>query len=148
MLNKSSVFLAVIAVSCLLAGCAGPEQKLGRGIDNLAEIFRFGEVRRSIEQTASVWLARPIAHRWFLHGVDRSIERTCIGFYEVLTFPIPNHPPLDYGPIMRPADPVYPDTYKPNAGMSSSYSPTPRSVSVAETSRRIIPGSRFRIFDN
>ena len=84
----------------------------------------------------------------FIHGVDRSVERTCIGFYEVLTFPIPNHPPLDYGPIMRPANPVYPDSYKPNAVMSSSYSPDASLGFSGGDVAPIIPGSRFRIFDN
>lgn len=138
----------MIAVSCLLAGCAGPEQKLGRGIANSAEMFRFGEVRRSIEQTEVFGSPNQSRTVGFIHGVDRSVERTCIGFYEVLTFPIPNHPPLDYGPIMRPADPVYPDSYKPNAVMSSSYSPDASLGFSGGDVAPIIPGSRFRIFDN
>ena len=34
------------------AGCTGPEQKLGRGLDNTFEIVRWGELRRSVEQNA------------------------------------------------------------------------------------------------
>ena len=34
------------------AGCAGPEQRLGSGINNLTEFARLGEMRPSIEQNA------------------------------------------------------------------------------------------------
>ena len=41
-------------------------------------------------------------------------ERTGVGIYEVVTFPFPNHSPMNYDPIFLPANPVYPDSYKPN----------------------------------
>jgi len=34
------------------SGCAGPEKKLGRGLNNITEFVRLGEIQRSIEQTA------------------------------------------------------------------------------------------------
>jgi putative exosortase-associated protein (TIGR04073 family) len=148
MLNKSSVFLPLVAVSCLLAGCAGPEQKLGRGINNTAEVFRFGEVRRSIEQTAIFGSPDQSRTIGFIHGMDRSFERVGAGLYEVVTFPIPNHSPGDYGPIMRPADPVYPDSYKPNWVITSTLQPDASLGFGGGDVMPFIPGSRFRIFDN
>ena len=38
---------AVVACAVVLAGCAGPERKLGRGINNMLEFTRGGEIRRS-----------------------------------------------------------------------------------------------------
>jgi putative exosortase-associated protein (TIGR04073 family) len=148
MLNKSSVFLPAIAVSCLLVGCAGPEQKLGRGISNTAEVFRFGELRRSIEQTEVFGSPDQMRTVGVIHGMDRSLERIGVGLYEVVTFPIPNRVPLDYSPIMRPADPVYPDSYKPAAGMSSTYQPDAALGFSGGDVAPLIPGSRFRIFDD
>jgi hypothetical protein len=37
-------------VALLGVGCAGPEQKLGRGMSNAGEIVRLNEMQRSIEQ--------------------------------------------------------------------------------------------------
>ena len=48
-----------------------------------------------------------------MHGLNRSFERTGVGLYEIFTFPIPNYAGGDYGPIMRPTGPVYPDSYRP-----------------------------------
>ena len=46
-------FLALAALAAVFtSGCAGPEQKLGRGLSNTFEIARMGEMRRSVEQTA------------------------------------------------------------------------------------------------
>jgi hypothetical protein len=52
MLKKSFVLLPVVVLSCLVAGCAGPEHLLGRGMNNMTEFCRFGEIDRSFEQTA------------------------------------------------------------------------------------------------
>ena len=47
-----SLSIASAAVALLAVGCAGPEQKLGRGFNNLTEFARMGELRRGVEQTA------------------------------------------------------------------------------------------------
>ena len=45
-------FLAIAALAAVFtAGCAGPEQKIGRGVSDSLEFTRLGEMRRSIEQT-------------------------------------------------------------------------------------------------
>ena len=46
-------FLAIAALAAVFtSGCAGPEQKLGRGMSDTFEFARMGDMRSSIEQTA------------------------------------------------------------------------------------------------
>jgi putative exosortase-associated protein (TIGR04073 family) len=148
MLKKSSLYLSLAAIAFVVAGCAGPEEKLGRGLNNLGEFARGGELRRSIEQDAIFGAPADGPAVGFIHGVDRSFERTFAGAYEVLTFPIPNHSPSDYGPIFHPADPVYPDSYKPNWIADTTLAPDSSLEFSGGDIAPFIPGSRFRIFDN
>ena len=101
-----SLFLAGIAL--VVSGCAGMEHKLGRGINNITEIPRGGEVRRSMEQTAFFRSPDEAYTTGFIHGFNRSLARTFVGAYEIITAPFP-----PYDPVIFPADPVYPDSYKP-----------------------------------
>src|ERR1039457_2558758 len=88
--------LIAVAAALFAAGCTGPEQKLGRGLSNTFEVVRWGELRSSIELNA----VEPIpgtGYFGFLHGFDRSLQRTGIGLLEVVTFPVPTptYKPLD-----------------------------------------------------
>jgi putative exosortase-associated protein (TIGR04073 family) len=148
MLNKISIMLSAIVLSCLVAGCAGPEQKLGRGVNNLGEFARGGEIRRSFEQTAVFGSPDQSYTTGLFHGFDRSVERTFVGAYEVLTFPIPNHAQRNYGAIIHPADPVYPESYKPNWLSDAILSPDTSLGFAGGDIAPIIPGSRFHVFDN
>src|SRR5665213_1647732 len=145
MRNKAFGFLSMIAVSALFVGCAGPEQKLGRGINNMVEFGRMGEIRRSIEQTAVFGSPDQSMTTGLIHGVDRSFARTAAGFYEVLTFPIPNYSPGDYGPIFHPTDPTYPDSYKPNWIADQMLSPDTALGFGGGDIAPFVPGSRFHI---
>ena len=52
MRNVTSL-LALTALGALFtAGCAGPEQRLGSGFNNLTEFARLGEMRASVEESA------------------------------------------------------------------------------------------------
>jgi putative exosortase-associated protein (TIGR04073 family) len=148
MFKKISVLLPVIVLSCLFAGCAGPEQKLGRGVNNMFEFARGGEIRRSFEQTAVFGSPDQSYTTGLFHGFDKSMERTFVGVYEVLTFPVPNHIPGDYSAILHPSDPVYPDSYKPNWLSDSITSPDTSLGFAGGDVAPIIPGSRFHVFDN
>jgi putative exosortase-associated protein (TIGR04073 family) len=148
MLKKIAVLLPVVVLSCVVAGCAGPEQKLGRGINNLGEFARGGEMRRSFEQTAVFGSPDQSYSTGLFHGFDRSMARTFAGAYEMLTFPFPNHKPGDYGPILFPSDPVYPDSYKPNWLSDAILSPDTNLGFAGGDIAPIIPGSRFHVFDN
>ena len=144
-------FLTLTALAALLAsGCAGPEQKLGRGLSNTMEITRFGDMRRSIEQTAVFESPSAGYTAGAIRGLDRTLARTGVGVFEVLTFPIPM-PGSGYGPIfphyLKPG-PVYPDSYKPGLISGSLFdTDTYTGFSGGEVAP-IIPGSRFKIFDN
>jgi putative exosortase-associated protein (TIGR04073 family) len=148
MLKKIAALVPVVALSCLVAGCAGPEQKFGRGMNNMVEFARLGELRRSFEQTAVFGSPDQSFSTGIFRGIDKSLERTFAGAYEVVTFPVPNHVNGDYGPILHPADPVYPDSYKPNWLSDSITSPDTSLGFAGGDIAPIIPGSRFHVFDN
>ena len=96
-----------------MSGCAGPEQKLGRGVSNMIEITRLGELRRSYRANHRPGEPEMAYTTGVFHGIDRTVARTAAGFYEVATFPFPNHSPKNYGPIFLPRNPVDPDSYSP-----------------------------------
>lgn len=152
MRNKVFCFLSLIAVSGLVAGCAGPqgpEQKFGRGLNNLVEFARMGELQRSMEQ-AAIFDSPGYGGitTGFFHGINRSFARTGAGLYEVLTFPIPNGGNGDYGPVFHPADPVYPDSYKPDWIAETMLQPDTSLGFSGGDIAPYLPGSRFRVFDN
>lgn len=145
-----SLCLAAAALALLSAGCAGPEQKLGRGINNLTEFTRMGELRRSIEQT-TLWEGNDVgATTGFIRGFDRSMFRTAVGAYEVVTFPFPS-----YDPVIKPGNPVYPDMTV-NPVYPDSYKPLRVADPLFDTDTALgfsggdvapfVPGSRFTVF--
>ncbi|MGA2749764.1 MAG: exosortase system-associated protein, TIGR04073 family [Verrucomicrobiota bacterium] len=149
--KRSSILLSLAALSCFVAGCAGPEEKLGRGFVNVTEFARGGEIRRRVEQTAIFATPEQAYTTGFIRGFDRSIVRTGMGAYEILTFPIANRAPKDYGPILvgrYPADPPYPDSYRPNWVADTLLQPDTALGFSGGDLAPMIPGSRFRIFDN
>lgn len=136
-----SLLLAVGALA--LTGCVGAERKLGRGVNNFTEFARLGEIRRSMEQTA-LFEGPDIAYSTgFIHGFHRSLGRTGIGLYEMLTFPFPS-----YDPKFLPVNPVYPTSHKPNLIADQIFSPDTSLGFGGGDVAPFVPGSRFRIFDN
>jgi putative exosortase-associated protein (TIGR04073 family) len=155
MRNKVLYFLSLIAVSSLIAGCAGPEQKFSRGLNNMVEFARMGELQRSMEQAAVFDVdGHGGITDGFFHGINRSFERTGAGLYEVLTFPIPNGPDGDYRPIfygeglVHTAEPVYPDSYKPDWIDEPFVQPDVALGFAGGDIAPWSPGSRFHVFDN
>lgn len=158
--------LSFLILAFFFCGCAGPERKFGRGMNNLTEFVRGGEIRRSMEQTA-LWEGPDSAYTTgVIRGFNRSLVRTAIGAYEVITAPFP-----PYGPLLTSTNRIYPDfsvrnkTY-PWGGMvlpeypvyPAAYTPSTLSDSIFATDTAlgfsggdvapIVPGSRFKIFDN
>ena len=135
--------VAGIAAS-FIAGCAGPDQKLGRGLSNTAELVRFGELRASVEENSI--LKRPgYGYYGVIHGFHRSLARAGLGLYEVVTFPIPS-----YDPIMTDSfspDPVYPSSYKPGTFSDPLFDTDTYTGFSGGDVAPYIPGSRFKIFD-
>src|SRR6266576_1160670 len=105
-----SLVLTVLPLSFILVGCVapGPEAKFGRGINNITEFARGGEIQRSMEQMAIYGDHNAGYTTGLMNGFNRSLQRTFVGAYEIVTVPFP-----PYSPIICPADPVYPEAYKP-----------------------------------
>ena len=142
-----SFILPLLGAAVIMAGCAGPEQKLGRGMNNVTELVTMGELRRSIEQTTVLGNPGEGYTTGVFHGINRAFERTGAGVYEVATFPFPNHKPHDYGPVFFPANPVNPDSYKPNWYSDQMTSPDTALGFGGGDIAPFMPGSRFHIFD-
>jgi putative exosortase-associated protein (TIGR04073 family) len=145
-MNKSFSLLAGVAFTALLAaGCAGPEHKFGRGMRNTFEVVRTGELRRSMEQTALVHNPEAAYTTGFITGVNRTLARTGIGIYELVTFPLP-----PYGPVATDylaPDPVYPDNYRPTLLSDSLFATDTNLGFSGGDVLPWLPGCRFRLFD-
>lgn len=124
----------------LLVGCASAQNKFSRGVTNLREPLRMGEIQRSFEQTY-LWDGPEAAYsKGLARGFSRTIGRTLAGAVEVATFPIPS------GPMIKPVDPVHPDSYVPDV-IETSAVQTSNSLGFDSSDvAPIIPGSRFKIF--
>ena len=142
-MRTAHLLAPALLAALLLAGCAGPEQKFGRGVSNAMEPTRLGELGRSIEQT-SLWDGSEAAYSvGFVRGVGRTLRRTATGLFEIVTSPFP---PYDHV-YMRPEWPVYPDSYKPKMVADSIVSTDAAVGFSGGDVVPMIPGSRFRIFD-
>lgn len=143
--------LALTALAALLtSGCKGPEQKLGRGFSNTMEITRFGEMRRSIEQTAVFESPSAGYTAGAVRGLNRTLARTGLGLFEIVTFPFPM-PGSGYRPICThylPPGPAYPDSYKPGLISGSTFDTDTTLGINGGDAAPFIPGSRFKVFDN
>jgi len=161
---RIAVSLLALAAVAALTGCAGPENKFGRGVSNLSEAVRGGEMRRAKEQTA-LWDGPGQGPTGFARGLTRTVTRTGIGLYEVVTFPIPPYRPLlapkgplypdpsvktrkpNWGGLELPERPVYPDSYKPGLAANGLFD-TDHSVGfTGGEAAPWIPGSRFTVLD-
>ncbi len=140
-------FLAVAACAALFtAGCAGPEEKMGRGVTNLTEFTRMGEIQRSVEQTAIYDAPNYNYATGFIRGVDKSLERTAMGAYEIVTFPLPPYHPV-LTKYVQPGT-VYPASYHPGLVSSTTFDTDQYIGFSGGEVAPFIPGSRFTIFDN
>ena len=137
---------AVVLTGLLAAGCAGPEKKLGRGLNNMFEIVRMGEMRRTVEQTAVFDSPDTAYSTGVIRGLNRSLARVGVGLYEVATFPIPSYDPICTA-YLKP-NPAYPDNFKPGLLEDSSFATDTTIGFSGGDIMPFIPGSRFRVFDN
>src|SRR5580765_2023164 len=117
MRNSFLLFSGLLSLAVLATGCANVERKFARGVSNTKEIVRWGEYRRSMEQSSLFNSPDYTYSAGGIHGFNRTLARTGIGIYEVITAPIP-----PYGPVCTrhcSTEPVYPDNYRPD-GMADS----------------------------
>jgi putative exosortase-associated protein (TIGR04073 family) len=139
-------FLAIIGLTALFtAGCAGPEEKFGRGIDNTFEVVRMGELSRSVEQTSIFDSPGAGYTTGFVRGLNRSLARTGLGLYEIVTFPIPPYHPVATK-YLSP-EPAYPDNYKPGLPDDPLFDTDAFTGYSGGTFLPFLPGNRFNVFD-
>ena len=145
---RNTAFLLGVALmsSLMTVGCAGPEKKLGRGMNNTFEIVRMGELRRSVEQTAVLDSPDAGYTTGFIQGLDRSIARTGVGLFEIVTAPIPPYDPICTS-YLAPK-PVYPESYTPKLVDDPTFATDTYTGFSGGDVAPIVPGSRFHIFDN
>ena len=139
-------FLATLAIAgALTSGCANTEKKFGRGMSNMGEIARLGEMRRSIEQTAL--FEQPGGHyaTGFIRGLNKTLARTGVGVYEVVTAPFPPYDPV-FTDYLSP-NPRYPDNYAPDIIDDSLFATDVNMGFSGGDIAPYVPGSRFKIFN-
>jgi len=152
MRNSLTLLASVAALILLGAGCASTpqgfafEQKFGRGLRNATEFARGGEIRRSMEQTGLFDGPDMAYTTGFIRGFNKSLARTGLGIYEMITAPFPSYDPVctDYLSV----NPVYPDSYKPHLLADPTFGPDAALGFSGGDVAPLFPGSRFRIFDN
>lgn len=143
-MRKIISLLVVLTLATLVSGCANVERKFGRGMNNTLEILRMGEFRRTMEQTA-LFDSPDVAYTTgFIRGLNRSLARTGLGVYEMVTAPIPPYHPI-FTDYLAP-EPVYPDNYTPSLLADSMFATDTYMGFSGGDIAPLIPGSRFRIF--
>jgi putative exosortase-associated protein (TIGR04073 family) len=140
-----SCFASVVAVALLGLGCAKTEDKLGRGLRNITEPIRLGEMRTEVEQTALFEGPDKAYTVGFIRGLNKTLARTGVGVYEIVTAPFP------------PYDPVFTNYLTVEAQHPASGRPQMLSDPTVGVDTYLgfsggdiapfVPGSRFRIFD-
>jgi putative exosortase-associated protein (TIGR04073 family) len=145
-MRKTFPLLAALAlVAALSSGCASAERKFGRGVNNILEVTRLGEIRRSVEQTALNEGPEPAYTYGFFRGLNKTLARTGVGIFEVVTFPFPPYDPV-WTSYLTPNTP-YPDNYRPMILEDSLFATDTNLGFSGGDVAPYIPGSRFRIFD-
>jgi putative exosortase-associated protein (TIGR04073 family) len=148
-MRKTLSLLAVLGIAVIFSsGCAYTnkvENKFGRGMANTYEIVRGSEFRRSMEQTALFQGPDTAYSTGFMHGFNRTLARTGIGVYEVVTAPFPPYHPV-FTDQFAPG-PVYPDNYTPGLIADSMFSTDTELGYGGGDVLPFIPGERFRVFD-
>ena len=146
MRNVIPLLAAVGLAALFTSGCAGPEQKFGRGMSNTFEVVRWGDMRRSIEQNA-VWNSPGVGYTYGAYsGFHQSLARIGLGVAEIATFPLPPYHPIFTKYI--PANPQFPASYKPGLVSDPLFSTDTYTGFSGGDIAPFIPGSRFTVFDN
>ena len=145
-MRKTFPLLAALGIAGVFAtGCANTENKFGRGMANILEPIRIGRASPEHGTNRSLRQPRCIYTTGFIRGINRTLARTGIGVYEIVTAPIPPYDPVctDY---LAPG-PVYPDSYAPTLVEGSTFSTDTNLGFAGGDVSPFVPGSRFRIFD-
>ncbi len=145
-MRNALTLLAVIALPALLgSGCAGPEEKLSRGLSNTFEIVRWGDLRQSMEQSQIFDDTGNGFTTGLVTGFDKSITRTGVGLYEIVTFPIPAYHPVLTNYIS--ASPAFPSSFTPGLINDPTLATDTYTGFSGGDVAPFIPGSRFNVYD-
>ena len=142
--------LSLLALSAVVAvitsGCAGTEQKMGRGLRDVTEPVRMGDMRQSVEQQG-VWNG-PDAGLTIgvVQGFDRTLERTGLGVVEIITAPFPPYQPIFTKYV--PAEPVYPDGNVPGLPNDPTFQTDTYMGFSGGNEALFVPGNKFDVFDH
>ncbi len=145
MRNTLTLLGSFTLLALLGVGCAGPEQKMGRGIGNITEVARGGEFQRSVEQAGLFDGTDVGVATGMVRGVNRTLARTGVGIYEVVTAPLP-----PYGPVFTDylsPKPLYPDSFHPRKWAGPTFAADQYLGFNGGDVAPWFPGSRFRVFD-
>ncbi|TAL06284.1 MAG: exosortase system-associated protein, TIGR04073 family [Verrucomicrobia bacterium] len=146
MRHTFSLIAATALAALFTAGCAGPEKKLGRGVTNATEFARLGDIRREKEQNRLFNSQNDGKATAFIRGFDKSMKRTLLGAYEIVTFPLPSYDPVCTAYVTP--RPVYPDNFTPSA-MSGPANDTDTHIGFSGgDAAPWLAGCRFRVFDS
>ena len=140
------LFSALVLAGVFASGCANTEQKLGRGMRNTYEIVRLGELRRTMEQSALFDTPDTSYTLGVFRGMNRTLARTGVGIYEIVTAPFPPYHPV-FTRYLKP-EPVYPDNFTPGLLEDSLFATDDNLGFSGGDVLPFVPGSRFRLFDN
>ena|SRR5271157_2941716 len=141
------LLLAALA-ALFTAGCAGPEQRLGSGINNATEFVRLGEMQRSIEQY-TIFDPQAGFATGVIHGFDESVYRTVAGAYQIATFPAGNLlTQTSFEQKYMPKGTPYPDSYHPGLPYTSTFQTDTYIGFSGGNIAPFVPGNRFSIFEN
>lgn len=145
MQNRLSFLAMLLLVGGFAVGCANVEKKFGRGMSNLMEPVRLGELRRSMEQTAIFEGPEAAYTAGFMRGLNKTLVRTGVGAYEIVTCPIPSYDPI-FTNYLSPGS-SYPDNYRPDILADSMFA---TDTNLRFSGGEVLPimGSRFKIFDS
>jgi putative exosortase-associated protein (TIGR04073 family) len=103
-------------------------------------------MRRSIEQSAVLGSPDEGYTTGVIRGFDRSIARTGLGLYEIVTFPLPSYSPI--ATQYFSAHPAYPESYKPGLISDPLFDTDTFTGFSGGDIAPFVPGSRFKVFDN
>jgi putative exosortase-associated protein (TIGR04073 family) len=148
-MRNATSLLALAALAALFtAGCAGPEQRLGSGVNNLTEFTRLGEMQRSVEQY-TIFDPQAGAATGVIHGFDQSVFRTVAGAYQIATFPAGNLlTQTSFEQKYIPKGTPYPDSYHPGLPNFPTFQTDTYIGFSGGNVAPFIPGNRFSIFEN
>lgn len=141
-----SLLGALSLVAFFAVGCAGPESKMGRGLGNMTEIVRGGEMSRGVEQGGLFGGTDQGVFTGFIRGAHKTFVRTGVGIYEVVTAPFPPYDPV-FTDYLNPR-PMYPDAYRPRIWAGPIFDSDTYSGFSGGNVAPFFPGNKFYIFED